>query len=101
MAIELYTIGTETLTQPVVAQLWNSGVQQGADLAATATSATHFVASIPVTGVPRQLTHGYQIIWVDSAATPRKVAGGQVLWDGNNEVFRGSLAVDQSTGGFV
>ncbi len=101
MALELYTTGNALLVQPVVAQLWNNGVQQGADIPATATSDTHFVASIPVVGIQPNLTHGYQVIWVDSAIEPRNIACGQVLWDGRNEVFRGSIAVDQSSGKFV
>ena len=102
MALELYTTGNATLVQPVVAQLWQNGTQVGSDLPATATSATHFVASIPVVGIPPNLTDGYQVIWVDSATVPRQISCDQVLWDGVNEVFRGSIAsTDQANGNFI
>lgn len=99
MALELYTTGTGVLAQPVVAKLYQAGVQVGADLPATATSAKHFVATIPVVGVARNLTDGYNIIWVDNNGV--EVPGGTVLWDGINEIFRGALSVDESQGKFV
>lgn len=101
MALELYTTGNALLVQPVVAQLWQNGTQVGSDLNATATSNTHFVASIPVVGIPANYSDGYQVIWVDSATTPRRIASGQVLWDGKNEVFRGTIATDNTNGNFI
>jgi len=99
MAIELYTFGTGVLVAPVVAQLWHNGAQQGADIASTAApSGKHFIATVPI-GTPAQLTDGYQVIWRDS--TGFQIPGDILHWDGAQEIFRGDLSVDESSGSFI
>lgn len=85
--LELYADPDYPPAQPLVARIYQAGVQVGADIAMTPVTASNFTGTIP-TSLAANTTNGYGVIYVDNDGLT--INGGTFYWNGNQEVPQGT-----------